>query len=197
MSYELLDNAITIIQQIGPDQALIAKIDIEAAFTLIPLNSRSYHLAGFTWDSQYFYDKVLPFGTSTSCRTFEEFSTAIQWILPNHFNIPYLSHILNDYMFFGPANSGTCSLSLQKFMLLADDLNIPVKHDKTVHPTTRAEIHGITIDTSDWSMSLPPDKMAEARTRVEALIKRRKVTLRELQSVIGTFNFATKVVVPG
>lgn len=40
-------------------------------------------------------------------------------------------------------------------------------------------------------------KLQAAITRVRSFRRRRKVTLRELQSLIGTLNFACKVVVPG
>jgi hypothetical protein len=196
VSYELLDYAISIIQSVGHN-CLIAKADIESAFRLLPLHPCSYHLTGFTWDRQYFYDKVLPFGSSTSCRDFELFSTALQWILKVIFNIPHISHILDDFMFFGPPNSNTCQKSLDKFFILAKDLHIPVKTEKTVHPTTSLELHGILVNTEDWSMSLPPDKLSDALEKINTMSRRKKVTLRELQSLIGTLNFATKVVIPG
>ena len=196
VTYELLDDAIHIVQQLGRG-SLIAKADIESAFRLIPIHPASYRLTGFTWKSSFFYDKVLPFGASTSCRTFELFSTAIQWILGHHFQVPYVSHIIDDFMFFGPPQSEVCRRSLSKFMLLADDLHLPVKTEKTVLPSTQVELHGIKVDTAQWSMSLPEHKLHDALAKVSALVKRRKVTLKELQSTIGTLNFATKVVVPG
>lgn len=196
VTYELLDNAIAIIQIIGHG-ALVAKADIESAFRLIPLHPSSYHLTGFTWQGQYYYDKVLPFGASTSCRTFELFSTSLQWILQHHMQVPYISHIIDDFMFFGPANDPTCRRSLAKFMILAEDLAIPVKKEKTIRPCTQLELHGILVDTVAWTMSLPQDKTTNALASLRTLYKRRSVTLKELQSLIGTLNFATKVVLPG
>lgn len=39
-----------------------------------------YELLGFTcnWEGKYYFDKCLPMGCRTSCKTFEEFSTAIE-----------------------------------------------------------------------------------------------------------------------
>ena len=196
VSYELLDDAVRLLHIIGP-RALMAKADIEAAFRLVPIHPSSYHLTGFSWRGQMFYDKVLPFGAATSCATFEAFSSALQWILQHHFNVKFMSHILDDFMFFGPPDSRMASQSLQKFLILADDLGIPVKHTKTVHPATKVELHGILVDTAEWTLTLPPDKTADALAKVSAMATRKKTTLREIQSLIGTLNFATKVVIPG
>ena len=63
----------------------IAKADIESAFRIIPISPLDYHLLGFMMDNQYFYDKCLPMGCSVSCKLFEDFSCAIQWILTSCF----------------------------------------------------------------------------------------------------------------
>lgn len=44
---------------------------------------------------------------------------------------------------------------------------------------------------------LPPDKLEKCRTLVYQFSRRKKVTLQELQSLIGVLNFACLVVVPG
>lgn len=44
---------------------------------------------------------------------------------------------------------------------------------------------------------LPPDKLEKCRTLVFQFSRRKKVTLQELQSLIGVLNFACLVVVPG
>jgi hypothetical protein len=136
-------------------------------------------------------------GLSQSCQHFEAFSTAIQWILQFHFNVDKASHILDDFIFFGPPNSDQCSRSLAKFFILADDLQIPIKQSKTVHPSTTVELHGIEVDSTRLEMRLPPDKLVKASELLTNLKSRRSVTLRELQSAIGFLNFACKVIAQG
>lgn len=196
VNYELLDDALAIVYLLGRG-SLVAKADIESAFRLIPIHPASYHLTGFQWGGHFYYDKVLPFGASTSCRTFELFSSSLHWILKFHFQVSHLSHILDDFMFFGPPASPECSQSLAKFFILAEDIGVPVKQEKTVHPTTQLELHGILVDTVAWTISLPEDKLADAKQKLERIRKRRTVPLRELQSLLGTLSFATKVVAPG
>jgi hypothetical protein len=136
-------------------------------------------------------------GLSQSCQHFEAFSTAIQWILCHHFNVPHCSHILDDFILFGPPDSDTCARSLKKFFILADDLNIPIKHSKTVYPSTTVELHGVEVDTSRMEMRLPQDKLDKAFDLLNGLKCRRSVTLRAFQSVLGFLNFACKVIAHG
>lgn len=48
----------------------MAKTDIEDAFRIIPIHPSDYHLLGFIWEGQFYYDKCLPMGASSSCQIF-------------------------------------------------------------------------------------------------------------------------------
>ena len=61
----------------------LAKTDIKIAFRIIPILPRDYDLLGFFWQGKYYYDRVMPMGCASSCRTFEMFSTAIEWVAKN------------------------------------------------------------------------------------------------------------------
>ena len=196
VEYELLDTCIRIIQILGRD-CLIAKADLQDAFRIMPIHPLDYRLLVFTWQGAYYYDKCLPMGCSVSCNNFESLSNALQWIMINKLGVKFMSHILDDFVFFSKHDSPSCSQYLKSFIALADVLNLPIKHSKTVLPSTCVELHGIQVDTSKMEMSLPHDKLQKASQAVESMYKRKSVQLRELQSLIGTLNFACKVVVPG
>ena len=83
-------------------------------------------------------------GCSTSCQTFDRFATSLQCILTSP--------------------SSSCA-GLQSFIALANCLNIPLRADKTVLPSTLVILHGIEY-------------------------RRKKLSLRQLQSLIGSLNFA-------
>ena len=61
VSYATLDDAIKEIRELGKG-AFIAKSDIESAFRLIPIKKQDYHLLGFQWKDEFFFEKVLPMG---------------------------------------------------------------------------------------------------------------------------------------
>ena len=82
-------------------------------------------------------------------------------------------------------------------MVLAQSLKLPVKEEKTVLPSTKVELHGITVDTIAMELSLPPDKLSRALNQIRSMVSCKKVELVELQSLIGLLNFACRAVVPG
>ena len=196
VQYEVLDRCVEIIQSIGKG-CLVAKADLKDAFRIVPLAPAAYRLLGFKWKEEYYYDKCLPMGCSISCQTFESLSQALQWVLTTKLSVKYISHILDDFILFGHRGSDECGRFLHTFLAMAEQVNLPVKHSKTVFPSTSVELHGIQVDTVKLQISLPSDKVQDAKIAVDNMYKRRKVTLNSLQSLIGILNFACRVVVPG
>lgn len=196
VSYELIDECIDLIVSIGQG-CLIAKADVAHAFRIIPIHPTSYHLLGFSWNNQYYFDKSLAMGCSSSCNIFEKLSNAVQWIMLNKFKITHMSHILDDFMFFGPPSSNKCAKALFSFLQFAESVGIPIKSQKTVHPTPVAELHGLLVNTTSMQISLPDDKLVKARSIVTSLQRKKYTTLRELQSVLGLLNFCCRVIKPG
>ncbi len=195
VQYEDFDYVTSLMQSLGQG-CWIAKADIESAFRILPISPGDYHLLGFKWKGLYYYHKTLVMGCSMSCQTFEHFSQALQWILQVKYSVATMSHILDDFIFLSNSQS-ECSTYLSNFMHLAALLHIPVKSSKTVHPATTVTLHGIEVDTVLWEARLPADKVQSALEAVEGLRRRKKVTLRELQSLIGLLSFCCKVVLPG
>ena len=66
--YATVDDAIRLIKQAGPG-CFLAKTDIKNAFRIIPINPADYHLLGIKWRELYYYDRAMPMGCSSSCRT--------------------------------------------------------------------------------------------------------------------------------
>ncbi len=105
--------------------------------------------------------------------------------------------MLDDFIFLGPSNSHACNNYLNSFLDVAAMVNILIKHEKTVLPTTCTAIHGIEVDTVSMQARLPQDKIDKSISMLAAMAKKQKVKLRDLQSLIGTLNFACKVIIPG
>ena len=69
--------------------------------------------------------------------------------------------------------------------------------EKTVGSETILAFAGIELNTLRMEASLPADKTAKCTTLLSTSLRRKKVMLREIQSLIGLLNFACSVVVPG
>lgn len=77
------------------------------------------------------------------------------------------------------------------------NLKIPVAPQKNQGPCTVIDFMGITLDSTKMEARLPPDKIERILVALESFEKKKSYTLKELQSLIGTLNFACRVVPPG
>lgn len=131
----------------------MTKTDIADAFRIKHLHPSQYHLTGFQRDG-YYYDKCLPMGCSSSCKIFEEFSTALQWILKTKYAI---TKVLDDFLFVTNTKV-ECQKYLQHFIHLSSDLLASLAPHKTVWPTNNITYLGIKIDSLAMKASLPVEK---------------------------------------
>ena len=196
VNYELLDRCVEIVAEIGQG-CLIAKADLADAYRTLKMAQFDYRFLGFTWRDKYYFDKVLPQGLSTSCSEFEKFSTSLQWILMNKLDVKYVSHILDDFMFFGHPNTNTCNTALQAFLSLAASIDLPIKHEKTVTPSTAVELHGILVNSQTMILSIPPDKLTKAMNLLSTMYRAKTVQLVKLQSLAGLLNFFLRAIPAG
>ncbi|MES9881299.1 MAG: reverse transcriptase domain-containing protein [Sedimenticola sp.] len=196
VQYDSIDSVISLVQRFGRN-CLVAKSDIENAYRIIPLTPGDYELLGFTWDGKYYYDKCLPMGCSSSCSIFETLSKALQWIMENKFGAGGVSHVIDDFVFVNKPGSKECQTDLDNFVALCGNLGIPIKHSKTVNPTTTITVYGYEVDTTRMEVRLPSDKVEKIKQALANFRTKNKATLQEIQSLIGLLNFACSVVVPG
>lgn len=196
VKYDSIDVVTDLLRQFGQG-ALMAKTDIQDAFRIIPIHSDDYNLLGFSWDNKFYYDKCLPMGASSSCQIFECLSNSLQWIMTNKFSAAGMSHMLDDFFFIGPKDSSKCQVDLDRFLSICDISGIPIKSEKTVSPTTVLTIYGIEVDSNALVCRLPEAKLIKIRDCLQQVKCRKKITLHDLQSLIGLLNFACLVVVPG
>lgn len=196
VSYASFDDAIKLLLNSGQN-SLLAKTDLDSAFRMIPIHQLDHELLGINWRNQFFYDTCLPFGASSSCAIFERFSTGLQWIAQNKLNIQNLIHILDDFLFVGPPNSNKCQCDMQKFLSMCDTTGVPINEGKTVFPTTCITFLGLELDSKIMEARVPPDKLVKMRELLDSTSRKKKITLRELQSLIGFLNFCCTVIRPG
>ena len=193
--YATISDAIRVIKRFGSG-CFMAKTDIKSAFRIIPIHPTDFELLGMKWDNLYYYDQALPMGCSTSCSIFESFSTALEWIATSHLRASAVLHILDDFLFIAPTQE-RCARDLSNFLDLSQFLGVPIATEKTMGPYTTLQFAGITLDSVLMEARLPIDKLQKCRDLLSEFLRKRSVTLRDLQSLIGLLNFACSVIVPG
>ena len=90
----------------------MSKLDIKSAFRNVPVHPSDWELLGMKWEGLYFFDMVLPFGLRSAPFLFDEFSSAVEWIIQNKLKIPKVIRILDDFFFATSPPRSNCMTAL-------------------------------------------------------------------------------------
>ncbi|KAL5494055.1 hypothetical protein EMCRGX_G015325 [Ephydatia muelleri] len=102
-----VDQAAESVVQLGRG-ALMAKIDIKAAYQLIPVHPADRWLLGMQFEGAIFMDTVLPFGLRYAPKIFNAVANALEWACRNN-GVGNMLHYLDDFMVFGAPDSSECA----------------------------------------------------------------------------------------
>ncbi|MBV2113348.1 MAG: hypothetical protein KUF82_20545 [Candidatus Thiodiazotropha sp. (ex Ctena orbiculata)] len=190
VKYSNFDNAVSIIKSLGKG-CLIATMDVKSAFRLLPCYPGDFDLLGFKLGHSYFIDKMAPMGLRISCRAWEAFATFLNWLVADRFS-KNVDHYLDDFFFAGPHQSTDCASLMAHFQEICKDLGVPIAAEKTQGPTTCLTYLGYELDTVEMLLRIPDEKVKQILEKVTEALERRKLTLKELQSLTGSLSFCAK-----
>ena len=193
--YASFDTAVDLVMRAGVG-AWLAKSDIKSAFRLLPVHPEDYELLGFTFDGLYYYDKCLPMGCSISCSLFELFSTFLEFQVKQVAHSQFVTHYLDDFLFIG-TSSQTCGQALLAFTGLCEELGVPLAVEKTLGPVQVITYLGLEIDTVSQQVRVPAVKVDALCNKIHAALCKKKLSLVDLQSLVGSLNFVCRAVSPG
>ncbi|XP_033745599.1 uncharacterized protein LOC117331113 [Pecten maximus] len=195
LKYTTIDDAISLIKELGLN-AWLMKTDITDAFKLLPIKPELWPYHGIKWDRKYYFFKRLVFGSRSSPKLFDTLSRAVCWIARNKYGIQHIMHLLDDFLVIEPVHVDA-SRTMKNFLDVFRDLNIPIGAHKTVGPVNVLEYLGVFLDSKCMESRLPADKVARISSVLESFACRKSCTKRELLSLLGHMNFATRCVKPG
>ena len=195
LTYSSVDQVAAVVAHFPPG-ALLAKIDIESAYRLVPVHPEDRVLQAMEWQGAYYIDPMLPFGLRSAPKIFHAIADALEWCLRKE-GIRHTFHYLDDFIVIGPPQSAECPEALQTMDRTCAHLGVPVAAHKCVGPATCLTYLGIEIDTVAFQLRLPQDKLLRLRDLLTEWGDRKVCERRELESLIGTLNHACKVVRPG
>ena len=125
LHYSTVDDAIGSLLQLGVG-ALMAKIDLQSAFRMVPVRRTDWELLGIHWQNHYYIDTCLPFGLRSAPYLFNQFAMALHWILQTNYDMPHLIHYLDDYLIMEQPDSPRCARKVESFLHVSELLGIPV-----------------------------------------------------------------------
>ena len=191
LKYITIDDAINQVLLLGSG-TLMAKIDIQSAFRLLPVHAADRHLLQMKWDNLIFVDTCLPFGLRSAPKLFNILADLLQWISQQQ-GVSYIMHYLDDFLVLGTPGSNQCQTNLSIIKECCEMLGIPLALERVEDPSTSLSFLGIVIDTVHMQLHLPPDKLIRIRDLISTWLSKKSATQREILSLVGLLQHATKV----
>lgn len=196
-SYQSLQDAVDLFTP----HCYAAKLDMEKAFRTVPTHPSNYPYMGLKWkfkhhsQDTYMVDTRLPFGARRSPYIFHQLGQAALRIMAakGYHNIVVF---LDDFLVVHEDRE-FCLQTLNVLLLTLRELGFSINYNKVVMPTKRITFLGIDLDSRSMTIELPRKKIDETLLLLQAMQTKKKVTKKELQSVVGKLNFACQCVYGG
>ena len=173
---------------------LLAKMDVQEAYRIVPVHHDDMHLLGMSWKDEWYIDATLPFGIRSAPMIFSAIADALEWILYQE-GVSWLAHYIDDIITMGPAKSDECAKNKHIILSLGEVLGF--LFHKCDGPTPCLTFLGIEVDSEAMELRLPLDKLANLRSLIKEWLGRKACTKLQIESLIGHLNHACKVVHPG
>ena len=192
LSYITVDDVARIVVQLGRG-ALLAKMDIESAYRLIPVHPHDRVLQAVSWRGETYVDPMLPFGLRSAPKIFNVVADGLAWHLEQQ-GIDHILHYLDDFIVVGPPEASVCQQYVDIMERECTRLGVPLAAHKKEGPTTCLTFLGIEIDTIVGELRLPDEKIHRFQGLLDAWGSRSACTRKELESLIGHLTHACKVI---
>ena len=176
--------------------ALLAKVDIKSAYRIVEVHPEDRRLLGMQFDGLLFVDSVLPFGLRSAPKIFNALADALEWVV-RRAGVRTLFHYLDDFLIVARPASSQCSEDLHKLLEVFAHLRVPIVNEKLEGPATSLTFLGIALDTERMELHLPYDKLTELQALLTRWHSWRYCRVRDLRSLAGKLQHASKVVRPG
>ena len=190
LSYVSVDEIANIVMHLGIG-ALMAKVDVESAYRLIPVHPHDRPLQAVEWKGRTYVDPMLPFGLRSAPKIFSAVADALEWML-RQAGVCHSRHYQNDFIGLGPPGSAACQEALDTLTTLCWRLGVPLAPHKQVDPTTCLVFLGIKVDSVAGQLRLPADKLTRLSSALIDWGERRSCTWKELELLIGHLNHAAR-----
>lgn len=80
------------------------------------------------------------------------------------------------------------------FSDICKELGVPLAEDKSIGPVTVLTFLGLEINTEEMLIKIPQNKLDALVETLENISRRNSITLRDLQSLVGSLNFFGKAI---
>jgi len=115
--------------------------------------------------------------------------------MKNKFNVLVISY-LDDFLIIEESYD-SCKQALSQLLKVLRMLGFHINYNKISGPSQQLVFLGVLINTVDMTLSLPDKKLAKFLSLLESFQNKSRATKRQLESLIGSLNWAAQVVQGG
>ena len=189
LQYASVADAARRVQDCGPG-SLLAKLDLKAAYCMVPVHPMDSPLLGICWRESTLIDRALLFGLCLA---------PIIFCCGRRISMGYAlrrSPIYNPLP-GGQANSTGCAKDINIAIPLYNHLGLPVAPEKVEGPVTAITFLGLEINSATMTLSLPQDKLTALKACLASWVGKCRAAKHQLQVLLSHLNHAAAVVRPG
>ena len=193
--YTNFDEAVHMVQDLGRHCKLF-KMDLKIASRLLPVRREDFEILGIQLNGMFSVEKALPFGASVSCKTFEQFSSFLEFCVKSKMSSGKLIHYLDDFLGGDKSELG-CRKVMDSFINCMHELNVPLATEKTEGPTEIIVFLALELDSAELVVRIPKIKIVELQEKIHSIVQKQKINLKQMQSLIGSLNFVCRAIPVG
>lgn len=196
VQYVRLSDAVRVLEKWGQGTQM-AKCDVEEAYRQLPVRPADYPLLGFRWKEQFYFDKRLPMGCRSSCRTFQMFSDILADVTRQIRPTGTILNLLDDYLFIGRPGTSDAFALQSAFELICQTIRLPLKASKSVKPTSCLTFLGLELDSDHMQVRLPEDKRLKFLEKLRKFRVTTAPAIDEWRSLAGSLSYAVVAIPTG
>jgi hypothetical protein len=170
----------------------IFKVDLALAFRQLHVDPFDINYLGLCWRGAYYVDTSVPFGYRHCTLACVRVTDLIRYILSS-MGILVLNYI-DDII--GVAPDDLANLHFSKTLHVLHSLGFILNNSKTVPPTSVAVCLGITFNIKIGVLQIPSHKLQEVLSLCTFYLSKSKITITNLQALIGSLMFNHKAIKP-
>lgn len=159
LSYPTIDSIVDAVISLGPG-CFLYKRDLKKAH--FPVDPKDYHLLGYTWDNQFYFDTVLTMGLRSAAMACQLSTSAVSWISRQQGRS--LFNYLDD--FIGVSSPSTATSDFQALGDLLTSLGLQESSEKSCSPSPVMICLGVQLDTNNFTLSVNSEHFCELETSV-------------------------------
>lgn len=193
LKYSIIDDVLQMVRIAG-QHCFILKRDIKDAFRNIPVAPHIQWLLGFEWRGVFYKETCLPFGLCTAPFIFNLFAETFHWILQSWLHWDLLQHYLDDFITVIPACASHKIPGMETdYITITNLLGIP-RNDTKNQLGTVITVLGLEVDTNNFTLRVPEDKMKKAFHATSRLHQQDSITRKEMENLAGFLSFCAPAV---